>query len=220
MLRRVMASRLVLYTDSFWISPYVFSCFVALHEKGVEFEADPVALQQREHQRTPYRDRSITGRVPALQHGDYWVAESSAIIEYVDEVYPAPAHPPLLPRDARERARARQVMAWIRSDLDALRAERPTITMFYERANLPLSAAGQAAADKLVRVSNLLLEPSKTQLFETWSVADADLAFMLHRLILNGHDVPANLRAFAETQWARPSIAAFVRRVRLPYEPY
>jgi glutathione S-transferase len=215
-----MSSRIVLYTDSFWISPYVFSCFVALHEKNVEFEADPIALQRKEHHDQKYRDRSITGRVPALEHGDFWLAESSAIIEYIEELFPAPEHQPLLPRDARDRARARQVMAWIRSDLDALREERPTTTMFYERTDKPLSAAGRAAADKLLHVAALLLPGPKPQLFADWSIADADLAFMLHRLILNGHDVPAHLRDYAQAQWKRPSVAAFVRRERPPFEPY
>ena len=39
---------------------------------------------------------------------------------------------------------------------------------------------------------------------------------MLHRLILNGHDVPANIRAFAEREWARESVRAFVEHERAP----
>jgi glutathione S-transferase len=37
---------------------------------------------------------------------------------------------------------------------------------------------------------------------------------MLHRLILNGHEIPAKVRTFAETQWQRPSIRAFVEHER------
>lgn len=204
--------RLVLYTDSAWISPYVFSCFVALHEKVLPFETALVSLEADEHNQPGFRDRALTGRVPALEHGEFWLAESSAIVEYLDEAFPD--RPRALPEDARERARARQVMAWIRSDLLALREERPTTTMFYARAEKPLSEAGQEAANKLVRVADLLIPDGKTSLFSAFSIADADLAFMLHRLILNGHEVSAKARAFAEAQWQRPSIRAFVVRER------
>jgi glutathione S-transferase len=107
-------------------------------------------------------------------------------------------------------------MAWIRSDLLALREERPTTTMFYERADKPLSSAGEEAARKLARVADLLIPEGKTQLFGAFSIADADLAFMLHRLILNDHAISPKARAFAEAQWQRDSIRAFVVRERKP----
>ena len=208
---------MILYVDRFWISPYVFSCFVALREKGIAFEAKEVGLDRGDQKTDDYRARSITGRVPSLTDGDFSLAESQAIIEYLEDVKPEPA---LLPRDVKARARARQLLAWIRSDLDALRAERPTSTMFYDHTSVPLSAAGEAAAKKLVDVASRVIPDGVAQLFGAWSIADADLAFMLHRLILNGHDVPAKVRDFAEYQWSRPSVADFVRRARPPYVPY
>jgi glutathione S-transferase len=207
-----------LYTDAFWISPYVFTVFVALHEKGLPFETVNVALQEGEQRAPRYRDRSVTGRVPAIEHGGFFLAESQAIVDYLDEAFPDA--PRLLPEGLHERARARSVLGWIRSDLLALREERGTHTMFYERAAAPLSDQGRAAADKLLRVAELLLPTGQTSLFGAWSIADSDLAFMLHRLILNGEEVPARLRAFAEAQWARPSTHAFVDRARPPYVPY
>ena len=132
---------MILYVDRFWISPYVFSCFVALREKGIAFETRDVGLDRGDQKTDDYRARSITGRVPSLTDGDFSLAESQAIVEYLEDVQPTP---PILPHDSKERARARQLLAWIRSDLDALRAERPTTTMFYEsgagegeRHNLP-----------------------------------------------------------------------------------
>src|SRR5262249_50730021 len=139
-----------LYSDSFWISPYVFSAFVGLREKGLPFEVSEVSLSDGAQLRPDYRDRSLTARVPALEHDGFWLSESSAFVEYLDEAFPAPTYPRLLPRDLRERARARQLMAWLRSDLAALREERATHTMFYERATQPLSAAGAHAAAKLI----------------------------------------------------------------------
>ena len=208
---------MILYVDRFWISPYVFSCFVALREKGIAFETRDVGLDRGDQKTDDYRARSITGRVPSLTDGDFSLAESQAIVEYLEDVQPTP---PILPHDSKERARARQLLAWIRSDLDALRAERPTTTMFYDHTSVPLSKAGEAAAAKLVDVASRLVPDGRTQLFGAWSIADADLAFMLHRLLLNGHDVPAKVRAFAETQWSRPSVAEFVRRERPAYVAY
>ena len=43
--------------------------------------------------------------------------------------FPAPTHPPLLPALPQPRARARQLLAWIRSDLMPIREERATHTM-------------------------------------------------------------------------------------------
>ena len=208
----------ILWGERYYFSPYVFSAYVALKEKGVPFEEKTVDVYADTHRVPEYQASSITGRVPSFEHDGFWIAESSAIVEYIDETF---VGPPLLPRDAKERARARQVMAWIRSDLLALRDERSTATMFFVHASKPLSEAGEAAAKKLVAVAERLVGAAAgsaydlpAQLFSTWSIADADLAFMLHRLILNGYDVPKNVREYAELQWRRPSVRAYVDHAR------
>lgn len=211
---------LTLYGEPFWGSPYVFSCHVALREKGLPFTFVPIELSAAEHRRAPYYERAFTGKVPALAHGDFWLTESSAIIEYLDEVFPAPHYPRLLPADPMARARARQIMSWIRSDVMALREERPTTTMFYERATTPLSTAGGAAAAALLHVAAASIPSSGGPLFGSWSIADADLTFMLHRLILNGHELPASVRTWADAQWRRPSVQEYVAHPRDPYRAY
>ncbi|HEY2386326.1 MAG TPA: glutathione transferase [Candidatus Binatia bacterium] len=214
------AADLILYVDAFYISPYAFSAFVALREKGLRFETRFVPLQEKAQQRPDYRDGSVTARVPALVHGDFWLAESSAIDEYLEDVFPPPEHAALYPRDPRQRARARQVQAWLRSDLGALRDERPTTTMFYGCADRPLSAAGKAAAEKLVRVTEQLLTADAEHLFGAWSIADADLAFMLQRLVRNDEPMPARARTYAEHQWRRPAVREWDEQRRLPLVPY
>jgi glutathione S-transferase len=209
-------STIRLYGEHLWISPYVFSSFVALREKGLAFDVVPLKLNEGEQHRSPFRDRSLTAKVPTLEHGDFWLAESGAIVEYLEETFPAPQYPRLLPEQLRQRARARQIMAWLRSDLQALRDDRPTTTMFYQRAATPLSAGGQAAADKLLHVADLLIVEGATSLFGPWCIADSELALMLHRLILNGHEVPPKVRRFAEVQWQRPSVREFIEHERPP----
>jgi glutathione S-transferase len=205
-----------LYGEHLWISPYVFSSFVALREKGLAFDVVPLKLNEGEQHRPPFRDQSLTGKVPTLEHDGFWLAESSAIVDYLEEAFPAAQYPRLLPESLKQRARARQIMAWLRSDLQTLREERPTTTMFYQRTATPLTAAGQAAADKLLRVADLLIAEGATSVFGPWCIADSELALMLHRLILNGHEVPLKIRHFAELQWKRPSVCEFVEHERPP----
>jgi glutathione S-transferase len=211
---------LTLHVDGFWISPYAFSVFVALQEKGVPFTTREVKLHELAQRQPDFQTRSITGRVPVLEHGDFRLSESSAIVEYLDEVFPSPQYAPVLPATPRDRARARQIMAWIRSDLMPIREERATHTIFYQPARQPLSPAGQAAAAKLIAAASAFIPDGRTALFDTFTVADADLAMMLQRLIASGHDVPPKLTDFVSAQWQRPSVRAFVERQRPPYVHY
>lgn len=209
---------LTLYRDAFWISPYVFSCFVALEEKSLPYEVKTIDLKAGSHKKPEYAHASVTSRVPALDHDGFVVAESSAIVEYLEDVFPERR---VLPVDPKQRARARQVMAWIRSD-DTLpiREERPTSTMFYDHTNKQLSPAAVTAVTKLFDVCDRLLIGDATSMFGANTVADADLAFMVQRLLMNGGEVPPKVRRFAEAQWKRPVIAKFMALPRGPFVPY
>ena len=211
---------LVLYVDGFWNSPYAFSVFVCLKEKGLGFETREVNLHERAQMTPQFQSNSVTARVPMLQHGAFRLSESSAIVEYLEDVFPPPRYPALLPAAPQERARARQIMAWIRSDLMALREERGTHTFFYKHPVQPLSPAGNAAAEKLIAAASAFVPEGRTSLFNAFSVADADLAMVLMRLIGNGDAVPARLRAFVAAQWERPSLREWVEHERAPYMPY
>src|SRR5262245_58425860 len=127
-----MSDTLTLFVDHYWVSPYAFSAYVALKEKGLPFEMKPVRLQDYDNLQAGYRDASITARVPSLRHDVFWLAESSAIDEYLEDACPPPQYPRLYPADPKERARARMIQAWIRSDLMPLREERGTHTIFFE----------------------------------------------------------------------------------------
>ena len=96
------------------------------------------------------------------------------------------------------------MQAWLRSDLGALRQERPTETVFWDQPGQPLSDDGHAAAAKLIHVSSALIGAGQATLFDAWSIADADLATALRRLWLDDL-LPDTLRAYAEAQW-RPSL--------------
>jgi glutathione S-transferase len=203
---------LTLMVDRVWESPYVFNAFVALSEKQLVFDIKEIDLAGGEQRAAAYAVASITARVPALIHDGLWLTESNAIVEYLEEAFPDSMR--LLPRRNPDRARARQVLSWLSSDLIPLREERSTATLFYERATAPLSDAARNAANKLIRVVEQLLPGDAPTLFEEWSIADASFALMLHRLILNGDPVPERVRKYAERTWQRASVRAFVERPR------
>jgi glutathione S-transferase len=206
---------LVLYGNDQFTSPYVFSAFVTLKEKNVPFRLELLSLEKGEHRRPEYAGRTFTGKVPALRHGDFWLAESSAIDEYVDEAFGPPAHPRLYPEDPRRRARARMVQAFLRSDLGPLRQERPTSTFFRdEPARAPLGPEARASAERLCRVAELVLPPGESFVAGQFTPADADLAVMLQRLVANGDPCPERLAAYARAIFARPSVREWLSHTR------
>ena len=100
-----------LYVESQFASPpYAMSAFVALHEKGLTFKLSTIDLGAHENQRPEFAAMSLTRRIPTLVHDGFALSESSAIAEYVNEVFPGPS---LYPADSRERAGARQIQAWL-----------------------------------------------------------------------------------------------------------
>ena len=206
-------SRLRLYVDSQLTSPYAMSAFVVLREKGIEFEMIPLDLDASENQSEGYACLSQTLRVPTLVRGDFALSESSAITEYLEDVF---TQPPVYPQDLMQHAKARQVQAWVRSDLLPIRQERSTLVVFYGLKSNPLSPAAESAARKLCGAAQTLLADSPEYLFGQWSIADVDLALMLNRLIFNGDSVPPALVEYAQRQWQRPTVQEWVKLQRPP----
>ncbi|MCU0695740.1 MAG: glutathione transferase [Myxococcaceae bacterium] len=204
---------ITLYSDAKWVSPYAMSAFVALVEKRVPFDVSLVDLDAKAHFQPGYPAR--TRRVPCLVDDDFVLAESSAIAEYLEEKFPAPAHPALFPPDLRSRAIAREVMAWIRSDLLPIREERPTTTVFGPPSKTKLSERAEAARVRLVDGASQLVRDGQTTLFREWCLADVDLSLMLQRLHLSGDPLPPALARYAEANWKRPSVVQWLAH-RLP----
>jgi glutathione S-transferase len=210
-----MTAELTLYADTGLASPYAMSAFVALTEKDLPFALKTVDLDTGDHKAAAYARKSLTGRVPTLVHGAFHLSESSAITEYLDDVFPAPRYPPVYPSERQARARARQVQAWLRSDLLPIREERPTSVIFFNRpVDRPLSVAGAAAAAKLLAAAAALVGADAGPMLGDWCVADTDLALMLMRLIANGDPVPAKLKLYAERQWERQAVQQWVAKPR------
>lgn len=86
-------------------SPYVSSALLGLEEKGADYRFSPIAFgttRSAEHlARHPF------GRMPVLDHGDFRLYETQAILRYVDAAVPGPA---LQPREPKVAARMNQIV--------------------------------------------------------------------------------------------------------------
>jgi glutathione S-transferase len=208
---------MLLYVDRNFASPYALVAFVSLLEKGLKFDMETLDLAVKANQEAAFAKTSITRRIPTLIHDGFTLSESSAICEYLDETFPGTR---LYPKDPRDRARARQVQAWVRSDLMPIRDERPTFVVFCGARRPALSATARDAADKLLSAALTLLDGRTDNLFGDWSIADVDLAMMLQRLIVLGDPVPQRLIDYATLQFRRPTVQQWIRQKRPPLVEY
>jgi glutathione S-transferase len=206
------SARLKLYVGADFVSAFAMSAFIGLKEKQLSFDIVTVDLKARENYLLAYRDLSLTCKIPTLVHEGFALSESSAIAEYLDEI--APGHPKLLPQDLRQRARARQLQAWLRSDLLVIRKERPADLIYFGPRDTPLSADAQSAVQRLYFVAGQLLKEGAEHLFGDWSIADTDLAIMLNRLLANGDPMPVQLADYVRRQWQRDSVQAWLDQPR------
>ena len=84
----------------FPLSPFVRKVHLVATEKGVAVETvlgNPANPAPEFLAASPFR------KIPALQDGDFNLADSTAIVTYLDALHPAPA---MLPGDARQKATA------------------------------------------------------------------------------------------------------------------
>jgi len=98
-------------------SSAAFRLRIALNLKGLTAERRFVHLAGGEQRQADYRAVNPQALVPYFVEGDFALAQSLAIIEYLDETHPDPA---LLPVDARQRAWVRSVAQLIACDIHPL----------------------------------------------------------------------------------------------------
>jgi glutathione S-transferase len=80
---------------------------IVLAEKGLDWNGETLDLMRGDQHRPEYARINPNRVVPTLRHDGRILIESTLIIEYLDEAFPAP---PLMPRDPYERAQARLFM--------------------------------------------------------------------------------------------------------------
>jgi glutathione S-transferase len=81
------------------ISVHTRKVIVVALAKGLEFEVVPVVPVIPGNPPANWRELSPTGKIPALNDGDFTVADSAAICAYLERIHPAQPVYPSAPRD-------------------------------------------------------------------------------------------------------------------------
>src|SRR6476661_9270896 len=88
---------MILYGSS--LSPFVRKVLAFAGEKGIELDLQPTGFPNHSPE---YLEASPFRKMPALRDGDYTLADSTAIIHYLEAKYPEPA---LIPSDPQQRGK-------------------------------------------------------------------------------------------------------------------
>jgi len=110
---------LKLYT--YFRSSAAFRARIALNLKGLAYTPVFVHLAKGEHLQPAYRSINPQGLLPALAVDGALLAQSIAIMEYLEETHP---QPPLLPRGPLARARVRSLSLIVACEIHPLNNPR------------------------------------------------------------------------------------------------
>src|SRR5215831_11458945 len=105
---------MVMKLYGYFRSSAAFRVRIALNLKKLEYETAPIHLRRNDQTTPDYLAVNPQGLVPALVDGDRTLLQSLAIVEYLDETYP---EPPLLPKEADDRARVRALAEIVACDI-------------------------------------------------------------------------------------------------------
>ncbi len=191
-------------------SPYVRKILVALAEKQTSFEHIPLFF----HDPDPaFQAASPLGKIPALDDDGYLLADSSAILFYLEATYP---NPTLIPADPKARGRA----VWFDKYGDT-EMFPVIITPFAERIVKPKllgksgdeAAATKALNEGLPKIYDYLESQIAGPYLvgDAFSIADISVVTGFHNLHLAGEKVDAGrwpkLAQYVAATLDRPSFA-------------
>lgn len=187
-----------------YLSPYVRKVLVALNLKGLAYEIDPIIPFLGDDR---FAAASPLRRIPVLVDDQVTLTDSSVILQYLEDRYPAPA---LYPADVADRARAR----WLEEYADTRMGDVFIWQLFNQVAINPYvwgkktdeAALAKTLAEEVPQVLDYLETqlPQKGFLFGALSVADISIAAFFRNAAFARFRVDAG-------RW--PLTAAFVERV-------
>ncbi len=196
------------------LSPFVRKVRLCLLEKDLPYQLEIILPFGK--QPDWYRELNPLGRIPALKDGDFSLADSSVICQYLEEKHPDLT--PLLGHNAEQRAQVR----WLEKYADYELTPWSTFTVFRNRVLKPSigkpcdeQAVQQALIEKLPSHFDYLAEVlGDAEYLVGDSLTLADLAFAC-QIINMGHGGEAldgqrwpNLAALYQRVEARPSVQA------------
>ncbi len=198
-------------------SPYFRSAMLGLEEKGIAYTKAfmPFGTMRSAEslQRHPF------GRIPVLDHGDFRLYETQAILRYIDSL--APEQSPLQPRDTRAAARMNQIVGiidcYVFPQISVkVSAERLMSQAFWGRPTNE-EAVAKAVPDARICIQELARLKGKATFLTGDRVSIADLMLAPHmaffratpegQMLLQG----TGLDEWIEHMSARPSMQATER---------
>ncbi|TWC29445.1 glutathione S-transferase [Pseudomonas sp. SJZ079] len=198
------------------LSPFVRKLRLCLAEKGLDYQLEIVLPFG---QPAWYRELNPLGRIPAFKDGDFDLADSSVICQYLEDKHPERLS--LLGQTAEQRARVR----WLEKYADYELAPLSTFTVFRNRALKP--SMGRPCDEAAVQTALMSekLPPHFDYLEQCLGDADyfvgdslslADLAFACQMVNMEHGDEQLdaqrwpNLAALYARIKARPSMQAIL----------
>jgi len=191
-------------------SPYAAKVKISLREKGVPFEpvnpprndaGDPVG---------EYVEASPRIEVPALIDGDLKIFDSTIILEYIEDKWPAP---PMMPKSPAERARVRMLEEVMDTHYEPINWGLSEIRSF-KRATGELAEKLEKEANRQIDgyFSWLEKQLGDREWFNGEYFGWGDLAVIPYLNGTRGHgrrpDADTKLGAWMKRANARPSVAA------------
>jgi len=187
-------------------SPYCQKVRLMLAEKDLSYETAFVDLMKSEQRTAEFLRLNPYGKVPVLIDDDEVLYDSTVINEYLEDEYP---HPPLMPSQSGERARARIFEDFADNSFTAqgglLAAElrKPADQVDRERV--------QRYRADVLRVLEFLERQLEGKDYVAGTFSFADLAFVPRLLMLPGLgvEIPARLKnvsAWSERLKQRASV--------------
>ena len=199
------------------LSPYVRKVLAFAGEKGIDFELQPTGFPNHSPE---YLEASPFRKMPALRDGDYSLADSSAIIHYMEAKHPEPA---LIPTDPELRGKA----IWFDEFSDTILTACGT-KIFFNRIVAPrfmgregdLAAAETAERQELPPILDYLekVVPDAGQYLvgDGITLADIAVASPFANLAHLNCDIDASrhgrVRSWVDSILARPSFAPWIER--------
>ncbi|MBA4337426.1 MAG: glutathione S-transferase family protein [Hyphomonas sp.] len=133
-------SDLLLYEHP--LSPYAQKVKISLREKGVPFDVRLPEGIGTGATGGGFASANPRGEVPALIHGGTAIFDSTIILEYIEDVWPAP---PMLPADPASRAKVRMIEDVMDTQFEAITWGLGELN-FFKRAEGSLKAHMEAQA--------------------------------------------------------------------------
>lgn len=170
---------------------------IALYEAGAQAQFTQVDKAKRTADGRDYRQINPMGQVPALRTPGGWLlTENVAVLQYLAEVFPAAG---LLPDDADARARVRQWLGFIATELH----KAVFVPLLDPRA--PADVKAYAVDKATLRLDVLQAHLQQHEHLEGgYGIADIYLAVVLNWAPFAGVDL---------TPW--PAVRAFHRRLQV-----